>query len=140
MPKPEGVNAVSLESSDSVVHSSDVGGTSSSAYKRRMLIAGIGILALSFLAGIFLSFYQWDRGSPFDQSSWNNFNPLGRATYGPLIFALVLFPITVPVALVLLVPIYVGLRKEKLWPLPLLGFFSTGLLWLWYITELWKMD
>jgi hypothetical protein len=140
MPKPEEVNAVSEESSDFVVRSADPGGTRLRAYQRRMLLAGFAIVALSFLAGIFLSFYQWDRGSPFEPSSWRNFNPLGRATYGPLVFALVLFPITIPVALVLLVPIYIGIRKERLWPLPLLGFLSMGLMWLWFITELWKMD
>ena len=105
-----------------------------------MLLAGIAILALSCLAGVFLSFYQWDRGSPFDQQSWNYHNPLGRATYGPFVFAFVLFPITLPVTLLLSVPIYFGFKYERLWPLPLLGFLSLGLLWLWYITGLWKID
>ena len=112
----------------------------SRADKRRILVMGFSILALSFLAGILLSFYQWDRGSAFDLSNWRSFNPVGRATYGPLGFALVLFPITIPVLLVLSVPIYIGIRKEKLWPLPLLGFLSMGLLWLWFITSLWEMD
>lgn len=109
-------------------------------YKRRMLLAGFVILALSFLAGIFLSFYQWDHGSPFDQSSWGSYNPVGRATYGPLAFAVMIFPITLPITLLILATIYIGLRKEKLWPLPLLGFLSMGLLWLCYVTELWKWD
>jgi hypothetical protein len=111
-----------------------------SNYRRCILAAGVTILASSFLAGIYLSFYQWDRGSPFDQSSWNYFNPLGRATYGPLGVALLLFPITIPVILVLSVPIYFGLKKERLWPLSLVGFFSIGLLWLWFVTTLWQMD
>lgn len=98
------------------------------------------ILGLSVLAGVFLSFYQWDRGSPFDQQSWNYYNPLGRATYGPFVFALVLFPITLPLTLLLSLPIYVGLKRERLWPLPLLSFLSMGLLWVWYVTELWKID
>jgi len=92
------------------------------------------------LAGIGLSFYQWDRGSPFNWSSWGNYNPLGRATYGPLAFAFVLFPFTLPLLLIVSVPIYIGIRKEKLWPLSLLGFLSLGLLWLWYVTELWNFD
>lgn len=109
-------------------------------YKRRVLLAGLAILALSFLTGVVLSFYQWDRGSPFDRSSWGYYNPLGRATYGPLAFAFVLFPITLPLALILLVPIYVGIRKERFWPLSLLGFLSMGLLWIWYVTQLWNID
>jgi hypothetical protein len=83
-----------------------------SSYRRRILVAGLTILALSFLAGICLSFYQWDRGSPFARSSWNYFNPLGRATYGPLAFALVLFPITLHVISILSVPIYFGMKRE----------------------------
>ena len=109
-------------------------------HKRRILLAGVAILASSFLAGIVLSFYQWDFGSPFERSSWGQYNPLGRATYAPLAFAFVLFPITLPVVLIPLVAIYVGMRKEKLWPLSVLGFLSTGLLWLWYLTELWNLD
>jgi len=109
-------------------------------YKRRILLAGVAILVLSFLTGIGLSFYQWDHGSPFERSSWGHYNPLGRATYGPLAFAFVLFPITVPVAFIILVAILVGMHKEKLWPVSLLGFLSMGLLWLWYLTELWNFD
>lgn len=109
-------------------------------YQRRMLLAGFAIIALSVLAGIFLSFYQWDRGSPFDSSSWNYYNPLGRATIGPLVFAFMLFPITVPVVLILTVPAYLGLKKQSLWPLPLLSYIAIGLLWVWFVTELWKID
>ena len=110
------------------------------AHKRRILLAGVAILGASFLAGIVLSFYQWDRGSPFHPRTWNYYNPLGRATYGPLLFAFVLFPITLPVALILLATVYVGIKREKLWPLSLLGFLSMGLLWVWYVTELWNFD
>jgi len=107
-------------------------------YKRRMLLVGFAILTLSFFAGIFLSFYQWDSGSPFELSSWGNYNPLGRATYGPVVFAGLLFPVTAPITTIIFAMIYVGMRKEKLWPVPLLGFLSMGLLWLWYLTELWE--
>jgi hypothetical protein len=109
-------------------------------YRRRVLFGGGAILALSFLAGIVLSFHQWDHGSPYHWRTWGEYNPLGRATYGPLAFAFVLFPVTVPVLLIVSVPIYIGLRKERLWPLSLLGFLSLGLLWLWYVTELWNFD
>ena len=107
---------------------------------RRTLLEGFAILALSFLIGIVISFYQWEDGSPFDQSNWGYYNPLGRATYGPLTFAFLLFPITLPLALILFGIIYVGIKKEKFWPLSLLGFLSTGVLWLWYIIELWNFD
>jgi len=107
-------------------------------YKRRMLVAGFAILGLSFVAGICLSFYEWDSGSPFDVSGWGGYNPLGRATYAPVLFAFLIFPISLPIALLIFATIYVGLRKERLWPLPLLGFLSLGLLWLWYIRELWE--
>jgi len=109
-------------------------------YKRRILLAGVAILAGSFLAGIALSFYQWDHGSPFDRRSWGDYNPIGRATYGPLAFAFILFPITVPLAFIPLVPIFVGMRKANWWPLSMFGFLSMGLLWLWYLTTLWNFD
>jgi hypothetical protein len=110
------------------------------AYARRILVAGFSILLLSFLAGILLSFYEWDRGSPFDVSNWKRHNPVGRATYGPLAFALMLFPWTGPVLLILSVPIYFGIKRKRLWPLSLLGFLSIGLLWLWYLKSLWEID
>src|ERR1044071_10499166 len=110
------------------------------SYRRRILLAGVAILVGSCLVGGVLSFYQWDFGSPFGRSSWGGFNPLGRATYAPLALAFIYFPITLPVAVILLVPILIGLRKEKFWPLSLAGFLSMGLLWLWYLTELWNLD
>jgi len=103
-----------------------------------MLLAGFAILGLSFVTGICLSFYEWDHGSPFDLSRWDGYNPLGRATYAPVVFAVLIFPISLPISLLIFAMIYVGMRKERLWPLPLLGFLSLGLLWLWYITELWE--
>ena len=105
-----------------------------------MLLVGFGILVLFILAGIYLSFDRWDRGSPFEASWTAGFNPIGRATYGPLIFGLVLFPITIPMLLVLSIPIYYGLKKQTRWPLVLLGFVLIGFLWLLWITELWMMD
>ena len=111
-----------------------------STYRRRVLVAGLMIVAISFVAGICLSFYQWDRGSPFAQSSWGQFNPLGRATYGPLAFALVLFPITIPVLLILLLPVYFGMKRQRRWPLALLGFSSIAALWLVFVVGLWDMD
>ncbi len=109
-------------------------------YRRRVWAVGLTILAASFLMGIFLSFYQWDRGSPFARSSWGYINPLGRATIGPLGFALVLFPITIPVLLVLSVPIYYGMKREKLWPLSILGFLGIGVLWVLFVTDCWEID
>lgn len=109
-------------------------------YRRRVLVAGLVILAIAFLVGICLSFYQWDRGSPFARSSWGYFNPLGRATYGPLAFAVALFPVTIPVLLVLLWPVYFGMKRERLWPLALLGFSSIATLWVFFVVGLWQMD
>ena len=114
--------------------------TSSRTYPRRMLLAGSTILGLSVLTGIVLSFHRWDRGSPFDQQSWNYYNPLGRATYGALVAFLLIFPVTLPLTLLLSLPIYFGLKKQSRWPLPLLGFLGMGLLWLWFVTELWTID
>jgi hypothetical protein len=94
---------------------------------------------MSLIAGIVVSFYQWDLGSPFDVSNWGRFNPVGRATY-PLILIFMFFPITIPVILVLLVPVYIGFKKEKLWPLSMLGFLGMGVLWVLFLTELWTMD
>lgn len=140
MQKDEEFNLVSQRTAEAVRSPLPSGGVSR-AYKRRILVVGFSILVLSFLTGIVLSFYEWDRGSPFDHlSNWRGVNPVGRATYGPLGFALFLFPITIPLLLVLSVPIYVGTRRKRLWPLSLLGFLTMGLLWLWFITELWKMD
>jgi hypothetical protein len=109
-------------------------------HNRKILLAGGAILALSFLVGIALSFYQWDLGSPFEQSSWGDYNPLGRATYAPLAFAFILFPITGPLAFILVLTVIVGMKKERLWPISMLGFLSAGLLWLWYLTRLWNFD
>jgi hypothetical protein len=111
-----------------------------SASTRIVLLSGFSILVLSFLIGIAASFYQWDSGSPFDLENWSHYNPVGRATYAPLAFALMLFPITIPVLIVLTVPIFIGIIWRKLWPLSILGFLGIGGLWLWYITELWKFD
>jgi hypothetical protein len=140
MQKGEDLNLDSQDGSAAVVHPARSEGISHSAYKNRILLAGFLILALSFLAGILLSFYQWENGYPFDLSNWGSFNPLARATYGPIVFVLFLFPFTFPVLLVLSLPIYFGMRKKRLWPLSLLGFLSIGLLWLWLILVLWAMD
>jgi hypothetical protein len=105
-----------------------------------MLLAGFGILVLSFLVGIVISFIQWDRGSAFAASSWGEFNPLGRATYAPLLFAFVVFPVTFPILLVVGLLVYFGLRKPTRWPFALVGFLATGVFWLLFITELWNWD
>jgi hypothetical protein len=139
MQNDEEINQVSQGTAETAASPPLSGGTSS-AYKLRVLVAGFSILAVSMLVGIWLSFHTWDLGSPFDYSIWESYNPVGRATYGPLLFALVLFPITIPLLLVLSVPIYFGMRRAKLWPLSLLGFISMGLRWVWYITLLWEMD
>jgi hypothetical protein len=111
------------------------------SHKRRILLSGFAILLLSLLAGIAVSFYQWDHGSPFDTSTWgeDGFNPVGRALY-PLVLIIVAFPITAPFMLVLLVPVYIGFKKEKLWPVSLIGFLAMGVLWVFFLTELWTMD
>jgi hypothetical protein len=110
------------------------------SHKRRILLSGFAILTLSLLAGIAVSFYQWDRGSPFDTSTWaDGFNPIGRAVY-PLILLVMFFPITVVFILVLLVPVFIGFKKEKLWPVSLIGFLAMGVLWVLFLTELWTMD
>ena len=110
------------------------------SYRRMMLLVGFSILLVSFLVGICLSFVQWDRGSPFEAANWGHFNPLGRATYGPLIFAAYVFPVTLPLLLIPSLLVYFGLRKQTLWPFAVLGFVATAVFWLFWITELWKMD
>ena len=110
------------------------------SYRRKLLAAGAGILLLSFLVGIGISFAQWDRGSPFNVSQWDDYNPLGRASYGPFIFALYLFPLTFLVLLILSLPIYFGLKKRGRWPFPLLGFVAMGVLWIFWMTALWDLD
>jgi hypothetical protein len=105
-----------------------------------MLLGGFGILILSFVTGICISFIQWDRGSPFDVSRWDNFNPVGRATYAPFVFAVICFPFTLPLLLFLSLPVYFGLKKQTRWPLAVLGFVAMGIFWLLWVTELWQMD
>jgi hypothetical protein len=140
MQKDVDVGRVSQHSADAVGPSSSTKAGSSSTYQLRVALAGFSILALSFLAGIFMSFREWDRGSPFNLSNWGACNPVGRATYGPWVFALVLLPMIFPVLIVLTVPIYIGLKRKKLWPLSLLGFLGIGMLWLVYIQGLWEID
>ena len=113
---------------------------SNNPYKRRVLFCGFSILALAVLAGIFISFQEWDRGSPFEMSDWGKYNPLGRATYGTLAFALAIFPVTLPALLVLSVPIYFGLKKPRLWPLALLGFLGLASVWLMCVVGVLNFD
>jgi hypothetical protein len=67
------------------------------------------------------------------------FNPVGRALY-PLVLLLMFFPITIPFVLVLLVPVFIGFKWAKLWPVSLIGFLAMGVLWVLFLTELWTMD
>lgn len=108
--------------------------------KRLNLICGLFIFAVAVFIGIYLSFEQWDRGDPFEVSNWGAFNPLGRATYGTLAFALVIFPITVPVLAVSGVLIYFGMKRPRLWPLSLLGFLIIGVCWVWYVIGVINFD
>ena len=111
------------------------------SYRIRMMFVGFGVLVLSLISGLAMSFYQWDRGSPFDTSTWHGrLNPIGRATYGPLAFTLMLFPITIPALFVLALPIYFGLKKQRLWPLALVGYLAVGVLWVFWLDGLWQMD
>jgi hypothetical protein len=113
----------------------------SRSYTLGILASGFAILALAVAAGIWLSFKQWDRGSPYDHLlNWRGVNPVGRATIGPLLFAVYVFPVTIPVLLVLLVPIYFGMTRKRLWPLAILGFLSVAILWLLFVTALWTID
>ena len=110
-------------------------------YRIRMMLVGFGVLALSLIAGLAMSFYEWDRGSPFDTSTWDgHFNPISRATYGPLVFTVMLFPITFHALFILALPIYFGLKKQKLWPLALVGYLAAGVLWIFWLDGLWHMD
>jgi hypothetical protein len=113
----------------------------SRSHRLGILASGFAILALAVAAGIWLSFKQWDRGSPYDHLlNWRGVNPVGRATIGPLLFAVYVFPVTIPVLLVLLVPIYFGMTRKRLWPLAILGFLSVAILWLLFVTALWTID
>lgn len=111
------------------------------SHTRRILLSGFAILAMSLLAGVVMSFYQWHRGSPFDTSTWgeSGFNPIGRAIY-PLIFLFMFFPISFPFIMVLLVPVYIGVKWKKLWPVSLIGFLAMGVLWVLFLKDLWTMD
>jgi ABC-type sugar transport system permease subunit len=110
-------------------------------YRIRMSLLGFAVLILSLFAGLAMSFYEWDRGSPFDTSTWNgHFNPITRATYAPLAFMILIFPITLHVLLILALPIYFGLKKKRLWPLALVGYLAAGVLWLFCLDGLWQMD
>lgn len=108
--------------------------------KRLILISGFLILALAVLAGIYLPFKQWDRGSPYEFSNWGAYNPLGRGTYGTLAFALLLFPVTLPVLAVSSLLIYFGIKRQRLWPLSLLGFLIIGVCWVWYVVGVINFD
>jgi hypothetical protein len=113
----------------------------SRSHRLGILGSGFAILAFAVAAGIWLSFKQWDRGSPYDHLlNWRGVNPVGRATIGPLLFAVYVFPVTIPVLLVLLVPIYFGMTRKRLWPLAILGFLSMAILWLLFVTALWTID
>lgn len=108
--------------------------------KRLILVCGFLILALAVLTGIYISFDHWDRGDPFEVSIWAGYSPIGRATLGTLAFALILFPITVPVLAVSSVLIYFGIKRQRLWPLSLLGFLIIGVVWVWYVVGVINFD
>lgn len=108
--------------------------------KRLIFVCGFLILALSILTGIYISFNQWDRGDPFEVSIRAGYSPIGRATLGTLAFALLLFPITVPVLAVSSVLIYFGIKRQRLWPLSLLGFLIIGVCWVWYVVGVINFD
>ena len=110
-------------------------------YRIRTLLLGFAVLILSLLAGLAMSFYQWDQGSPFDTSTWEgHFNPISRATYGPLVFIIVAFPVTFPALFVLALPVYFGLKRKRLWPLALVSYLALGVLWMFWLDGLWHMD
>ena len=112
-------------------------------YRRRIWLIGSAVLMLSMLVGVGFSFYQWDRGSPFDLSTWEDafVNPVSRATYGALIFTFVIgVPLYLPLLLILSVPIYFGLKKQSRWPLAVLPFLVLGVLWVLWVRALWVMD
>lgn len=112
-------------------------------YRRRIWLIGFAVLMLSMLVGVGFSFYQWDRGSPFDLSTWEDafVNPVSRATYGALIFTFVIgVPLYLPLLLILSVPIYFGLKKQSRWPLAVLPFLVLGVLWVLWVRALWVMD
>lgn len=108
--------------------------------KRLILVCGFLIFALAVFIGIYISFNQWDRGDPFEVSIWAGYSPIGRATIGTLAFALILFPITVPVLAVSGVLIYFGIKRQRLWPLSLLGFLIIGVCWVWYVVGVINFD
>ena len=112
------------------------------SYRRRVLLLGFAILMLSMLVGVGLSFYQWDRGSPFDLSTWEDAfaNPVARATYGPLLFTLLVFPFVLHLLVVLAVPVYFGLKKPNRWPMVLVPFVVMAVLWVLWLNGLWQMD
>ena len=113
------------------------------SYRRRIWLIGFAVLLLSMLVGLGFSFYQWDRGSPFDLSTWEDWavNPVSRATYGAVIFTFVIgLPLYLPLFLILSVPLYFGLKKQSRWPLAVLPFFVLGVLWVMWIRALWEMD
>jgi len=51
-----------------------IGLTLSTQRLTNILLTAFAILALSFLIGIVISFYQWEDGSPFDQSNWGAYD------------------------------------------------------------------
>jgi hypothetical protein len=108
--------------------------------KRSILVCGFSLLALALLTGIYISFNEWDRGSPFEDLNWGEYNPLGRATFGTLLFSLIVFPITVPILALATVLIYFGIKKQRLWPLSLLGFLIIGVCWVWYVVLVINID
>jgi len=110
-------------------------------YRLRMLLLGFTLLTLSCFAGLAMSFYEWDRGSPFDTATWDgHFNPISRATYGPLVFTIMIFPVTFPVLFIFALSVYFGLKKQRLWPLAVVGYLALGVLWVFWLNGLWQMD
>ena len=105
---------------------------------RRHLAFGGVVLAVAAATGIAASFCTWDRGSPFDVSKWSDCNPLGRATYGPLLLVFWLCPLTAPVLFFLGLSLYAGAKWKRarfLLPVTFLVIGTLWVLWVAYISS-----
>ena len=107
--------------------------TSCRLFKRRALISGGLVLALSLFSGIAMMFWREYGGDLLRMPRRVVYDLTVQAILGPIYFGSVfLFPLSVLVAFITGILVYAGFKSKRLWILTL-AFILLGMYWLWLV-------
>jgi hypothetical protein len=102
-------------------------------FLRRTILLGTSVFVLSMFAGIALMFWREYSNNLLRMPSSIAARLLLQAVVGPIYMGLAfLWPITLPVLLVLVIMTYIGSQLRRIW-LSLAAFLLMGLYWLWMV-------